>query len=295
MNDSFSGINSNFQNQPPSVPPCQGGSFVILILCALLHLLISPAIAAQPDECTWKATSGEAVAEGIAPEEAKKLASDRAKQKVAEEVAGVTILGSSLSKESVLVSDLVSTLLHGRVTTCRNEKWENNWVASTSGKGKTPHYQVDMECCVAADKGEVDPYFTLTITSSKPVYVDGEEVALEIRSGKDAHLTLFHLGPDNKATMLLPNRFQKVVPLIKGQGYAFPAKGLAMKARNNPGKKKEVEHFVAVATKEWLDIEGIVKIEKGKADADSLFTAIARIPAAERALSITAYEVHQRK
>jgi uncharacterized protein DUF4384 len=154
---------------------------------------------------------------------------------------------------------------------------------------------LDMECRVAADKGEADPFFTLTVKTGKPAYSDGDEIELEIRSGKDAHLTLFHLGSDNKATLLLPNIYQKAIPLTKGQCFTFPCNGLAMKARNTPGKKRDVEYFVAIATKERLDIEGVVKAEKGGTDSANLFNAIARIPASQRAVSITSYEVHQGK
>lgn len=263
-------------------------------LCALLMMGLFNATA-QAEDCTWKAASGEAIAEGISPEETMGLARNRARLKVAEEVAGVTVSGSSMVKDSMMVSDLVSTLSRGRVTSCRNEKWHDDLIPAATGQGRLPHYQLEMECCVAVDKGETDPFFSLSVKSNKPVYIDGEEIELEIRAGKDAHLTLFHLGSDNKATLLLPNVYQKAVPLTKGQCFTFPCNGLAMKARNNPGKKKDVEHFVAIATKEWLDIEGLVKTGKGETDPASLFNAIARIPASHRAVSITSYEVHQGK
>jgi hypothetical protein len=267
----------------------------IIGLCALAALMTPYAAYAQSDECTWKATSGEAIAEGISPEETMNLARNRARLRVAEEVAGVTVLGNSMVKESTMVSDLISTLSRGNVTGCRNEKWKEELIPAATGLGRLPHYQLEMECCVAVDKGEADPYFSLSIKTSKPVYTDGDEIELEIRSGKDSHLTLFHLGSDNTATLLLPNLFQKAVPLTKGQCFNFPCNGMAMKARNNPGKKKDVEHFVAIATKEWLDIEGLVKADKGSTDPARLFNAIARIPAAQRAVSITSYEVHQAK
>lgn len=264
-------------------------------LSILLGLMTVIDIPANAEECIWKAASGEAISEGISPEETMNLARNRARLKVAEEVAGVTVLGNSMVKDSMMVSDLVSTLSRGSVTSCRNEKWNHDWIPGATGQGKLPHYQLNMECCVAVDKEEADPFFSLSVKSSKPVYVDGEEIELEIRSGKDSHLTLFHLGSDNKATLLLPNIYQKAVPLTKGQCFTFPCNGLARKARNNPGKKKDVEYFVAIATKEWLDIEGLVKAGKGVTDPADLFNAIARIPASQRAVSITSYEVHQGK
>jgi hypothetical protein len=269
-------------------------SIVLIIgLCALFVLLIPLAASAQLKKYIWKATSGEAIAEGISPEETMNLARNRARLKVAEEVAGVTVLGSGMFKDSIMVGDLISALSRDSVSTCRNEKWHDDMVPASTGHERLPRYRLDMECLVAVDKSQVDPFFTLSVKTGKPVYIDGDEIELEIRSGKDSHLTLFHLGSDNKATQLLPNIYQKAIPLTKGQCFTFPCNGLAMKARNTPGKKKDVEYFVAIATKESLDIEGMVKAEKGGIDSANIFNAIARIPASKRAVSITSYEVHQ--
>jgi hypothetical protein len=262
-------------------------------LCALFVLLIPFAASAQLKKYIWKPTSGEAIAEGISPEEAMNLARNRARLKVAEEVAGVTVLGSSMVKDSTMVNDLISTLSRDSVSSCRNEKWHDDMVPAATGYGRLLRYRLDMECRVAVDKGQVDPFFSLSVKTVKPVYIDGDEIELEIRSGKDSHLALFHLGSDNKATLLLPNIYQKAIPLTKGQCFTFPCNGLAMKARNTPGKKKDIEYFVAIATKERLDIEGMVKAEMGGTDSANIFNAIARIPASRRAVSITSYEVHQ--
>jgi hypothetical protein len=265
---------------------------VVMILCAFSTLLIPSAASAEGEACIWKRTSGEAIAEGISPEETMTLARNRARLKVAEEVAGVTVLGSSMVKENTMVSDLISTLSRGSVTTCRNESWKEELIPAATGQGRLPQYRLEMECCVAVDKGEADPFFSLSVKTSKPAYSDGDEIVLDIRSGKDSYLTLFHLGSDNKATLLLPNNFQKAVQLTHGKSFSFPGNGMAMKARNTPGKKKEVEHFVAIATKEWLDIKGVASSEKGITDPAQLFTAITAIPANARAVSITSYEIH---
>lgn len=265
--------------------------WVLKIFQAVIILfLLLPFVAYAEENCQWKDVVGEAMAETITVEDAGKLALRRARISATEQVAGVGVYGGSLVKNSALVEDFVMTLTEGYILREEIQKWDAEFQQPSKDKPPVPLYRVYARCCVSLEKGEKDPFFTVSLETNKPVYISDEEATVRIRPGRGAYLAVFHLSHDEKLRILLPNQFQKRQYVEEGKELVFPSQGLGLKVKTSHGNKREVEYFVAVATKEWFDFEGQFKKDRD-ISLSSFYSALLSIPANMRTVAIGGYEV----
>jgi peroxiredoxin len=130
----------------------------------------------------------------------------------------------------------------------------------------------------------------VSIVTSKNIYRNGDLISLKISTSQDNYLSLFHVAADDSVTMLIPNQLQQVYFLNSADPLIFPFEGIELRASSTPGKKKETETFLAVATIEPFDFEK--QLPRNKAlNRKDLLKAIAKIPERERSVTTTTYDI----
>lgn len=269
------------------ISKCKIKEFLQFTICILQFAICTSVYA---ENCQWKDVVGEAIAETITVEDAGKLALKRARVTAIEEISGTTVYGSALVKNSDLVEDFVMTLTEGYILKEEILRWEAEFKNFSNDKPPVPLYRVYARCCISKDKAERDPFFTLSLETNKPVFVSGDEATLKIRSSRGTYITIFHLSADEKLRILLPNQFQRKHYIEEGKEFTFPPPGLGLKVKTSSNRKKEVEYFIVVATKEWFDFEGQLKSNKD-IPLSTFYSNLLSIPANKRAVAIGGYEV----
>lgn len=264
-----------------------------IVIIILLQIAIRIPVYAQED-CEWRTVSGEALAEGMSVEDAQKLAVRRASVTAVEEIAGVRIYGGTTVKNSALVEDIIMSMSEGHILKKEIVNWETELQKISSETPPLPLYKVHAKLCIAKNKEQTDPFFTVSLETDKPVYISGDEARLKIRTGRGAYISIFHLSEDEKFSMLLPNKFQKKHYVEEGKETLFPSQGLGLCVKTCGKKKKDIEYFIVIATKEWFDFEGQLKKDKDISIA-SFYNALLSIPADKRAMAIGGYEVVEKE
>jgi hypothetical protein len=258
-------------------------SIFLLLLPVLLH--------AAPPECKWVETEGMAIAEGnVTVDNVRRSALDRARHAAIEQEVGVSLFGSTLIKDSTLVNDFIHSNTEGMIIKEREPVWSTEMYVPAPGKPGVPAYTVKLSVCVAVDTTERDTGFKLSLTTSKPVYINGDEVNLKIHSTRDTFISLFHIDENDSVTLLIPSQLQKRVLIKANAAYEFPSPGVGMKTSTSPGHSRDTDFFLAVATREWFDFDRLRAVSKAVSRQDVMKT-IAAIPQVKRAIAIISYDI----
>jgi len=278
------------------------------LIFLLVFLTALPFTGDAGENCKWKEVKGVALAYNITVEEAEKRALDMARLSAIEEVTGLHIdsirillernSSSDQKKESALV-DFIMTLSEGLIVQEEIIKWEAEFQPLDKDKPPIPRYRVYARCCVSErdPNSQRDPYFTVSVETNKPVFFSGDLAKLTITTtGRDAYITVFHLSSEDKVKVLLPNEYQKKTCIREGEKFIFPShNGIydGIKVQAAPHHKSDVDYFIIVATKEWFDFKGQLKKDKD-IPITSFNKVLVSIPAKERAMAITGYEIRER-
>ncbi|MBI3583987.1 MAG: DUF4384 domain-containing protein [Nitrospinae bacterium] len=252
-------------------------------------------------ECNWVEATGEAVVENITPDEARQLAINRARISAIESKTGVRVHGGTLVKDYQLLADMVQTLSQGYIIEEKVIKWEQG-VEGLSIPLTT--YKVQLSACVAG-VGEKDPYFKVDAKLNKPVFIEGEEATITVKTSRDAYLHIFNLTADDRISPIAPSVTLPIIPIKANKEFKFPPEGFGLLMSVIKDKKRSSECFIIVATKEPYDFIGFAKTsssppleggDKGVVRAESMtvpefYRNIIKIPSNAKAEEMLVYEV----
>lgn len=133
-------------------------------------------------------------------EKASIAAKQEAKTRALERGCGVEIDAIKSVEDLHLQEETFLTALSGTITEIRDEKIEY------IKEGLVCIYTARMR--VACEPEEPDKGFRLSATINKTTFAAGEEVIVKVGTTKDCYLHVFHIGPDNRVKVALPNHTQ---------------------------------------------------------------------------------------
>lgn len=258
-------------------------------LIVLLLLMASTAAHADVEQCVWHSGTGTAIVDNITPHDAERLAINRARIAAAEQEAPISIAGATMVTNSMLATDITAAFINGLIVKQSPPKLDSTLVDGGKDKAAIQSITATVRACIATQTA-IDPYFTLTVGTDHPVYLDMGEIVLTASAGRDAYLAIFHVDDDETVTMLLPNDQFRQIAVKQGERHSFPPEGMGLRARLKAGKVKETESFIVVATRQWFDFSGVFRTRK-IIDLSTLFSALARLTPRERAIAFAPIEI----
>ena len=274
----------------------------------ILFIFYSPLFSISPfllnlsfaSECNWVEATGEAVVENITPDEARQTAINRARISAIESKTGVRVHGSTIVKDYQLLADMVQTLSQGYITDEKIIKWEQGLFQESQDKAPLTTYKVQLSACVAG-VGEKDPYFKVDAKLNKPVFIEGDEAVITVKTSRDAYLHIFNLTADDRISPIAPSTTLPIIPVKANKEFKFPPEGFGLLMSVIKDKKRSSECFIIVATKEPYDFissplagEDRVRGEdvRGKSmTVPEFYKNIIKIPSNPKAEEMLVYEV----
>lgn len=266
------------------------GSGVRVSLVFLCVFLITPVRAEQA--CQWVQTQGEATIENITAAEARQLALSRARARAVEQVAGIELYSGVPVLNAMPIGEFVQSLAHGYVLQEEILQWEQKAFQEAPEKPPQTLYRIHLRACVSPEGSARDPYFTVDAELNKMTFVAGEEANFTARCSRDCYVTIFNLTATHHFSILLPNPYQRTVPLKADQKLVFPQQGsgLALVMRPVPGHVRDTEAFLIMATKQHFDVYARLGKREDIPMGD-VSRVLLDLPASERAVALLVYEV----
>lgn len=256
--------------------------FTRRLVLALLLACVIPAIAgiARAADTRTVTVSASVTGLGRTPEQARREALQRARDRAVEEVAGVRIAAQQMrlkTESGGAVQDafsyLVHTSTHGRIVS-------EDVVHRTSLDGDVPVYQVVLQAEVVLEEGVRDPGFDLELAlhPRSATLRDGEAVVIEITATRDCYVTVLNVHADGTVSRVFPNAHAPDGGVTAGSALRLggAGSGFEVRAELAPGSRRDHEQIVAIAT---LDD---VPFRMERVDDDEM------VPAVERDLDLTA-------
>ena len=269
----------------------------------ILFIFYSPLFSISPfllnlsfaSECNWVEATGEAVVENITPDEARQTAINRARISAIESKTGVRVHGSTIVKDYQLLSDMVQTLSQGYITDEKVIKWEQGLFQESQDKAPLTTYKVQLSACVAG-VGEKDPYFKIDAKLNKPVFIEGDEAVITVRSSRDSYLNIFNLTADDRINLIAPSATLPIIPVKANKEFKFPPEGFGLLMSVIKDKKRSSECFIILATKEPYDFISSPLVGEGRVRGKSMtvpefYRNIIKIPSNAKAEEMLVYEV----
>jgi len=269
----------------------------------------------------WSQTSGWIAAEGSASladksvQQARLEALNQARAEAVRIIAGAKIKSdqfriqteASENEQVTGIQDFFSSI--NRDVACGhvvNEKILHEGTKSyPTGPGKPPavYYEVKIEAEVVIEQGEPDPAFTLQVRTNKEIYLEFEEMQLEIRASHDCFLHVFNILANDSLLLLFPNRYLPDNRLPANQTLRLMPAGFSFQVSLLPDARSAQEFIYVVATKKLCPFA-----PGSQGDADIFRTAathsfaiielpkwLSQIPVNQRADEIVAYQIQQKR
>jgi len=271
----------------------------IMALVAAIVLPAGPASASE-DTRTVEVT---ATVHGLGrtPEEARREALHRARDKAIAEVTGVQVAAQQLRLKSEApgaVRDAFSYLVH---TSTQGRIVREEVSYRTELVDDVPVYRVTLLAEVVLEEGARDPGFTVDLRThpDSRTFRDGEGIAIEITATRDSYLTVVNVRSDGEVAVLFPNRFDddNRAPAGRTVRLPRPSRGFEIRARLDDDRDREYEQVLVIATLDPVpfhveapDDEMVPETDRN-AGLTALNRWMLRIPVSRRAEALWDYEV----
>ena len=248
--------------------------------------------------------------ESESPAEARARAVADARRAAVEHVAGVRVRSSLVTYDGVRGADaasLVQSLTASRADALVvEEKLLGSKMLPIEMGGYRMH--VLMRAKVLDRSTNRDPGFKLQVELDRERFLAGEDVALSVRSSRDANIYVLGITEDS-AAVLLPNKWLADTAAEAGQWIRFPGddlreRGVRLVAQVPDGRDSSTEALVAVALRGGHTLENLLPARgdafrasdasgAGQLLAD-LLTPLSELPPDSWAFDQVVYEVYAR-
>ena len=275
-------------------PACAFGAVLVVVL------LSSPAWAG---ETRVVEVTAEVHGLGRTPDEAKREALQRARDKAVAEVTGIHVAAQQLRLKSEVpggVRDAFSYLVH---TTSQGRIVREDVTYNTRLVDDIPLYRATLVAEVALEEGIRDPGFSLDVTTIPPTHTfrDGERVALEITASRRSYLTILNLRSDGTVGLLFPNEYEHETRVSAGETVEVPGRGHGFEIRValDEGRRQDQEQLLVIATIDPVPFrlpepgedEELAPLDQGDPTLAALNRWLLQIPVDRRVEALWNYEV----
>jgi hypothetical protein len=263
-------------------------------------LLVVVATVASAESRTVEVTA-EVFGHGLTPEQGRRKALQRARDRAVAEVTGIHVAAQQLRLKTVStdsIDDAFSYLVH---TSTRGRIVDEQVTFDTRLIDDVPVYRATLRAEVALEEGVRDPGFLVEL-ETQPLthtYRDGEPIELRVTVSRDCFLTLLNLRDDGTMSLLYPNRFDRDNRLAAGERVALPrnTSAFAIRAELDGRRARGTEQILAIATLDSVPFrvpETAIESDSA-AGRDPMLAALNRwlmqIPVERRAEAVWDYRV----
>ena len=199
--------------------------------------------------------------ENITPEQAKEMAIQKACQMVIEQFSGIEVSGRTsliqaesnneitMDHFSKLTNQISNGIILEKEIIEEENLTENNRI----------YKQVTLKLKVGKQKGEADPFFSLSANLNKSYFQNDEELILNVTPTKDCYLTILNIMSDENVTTVFPNQYRKGNLVKANELFELPNEndkklGIKFKVHLLPNKTEDTEIIKIIATKEPVSI-----------------------------------------
>lgn len=227
----------------------------IVLLCLLAWLPCERGAMAWAAEQKVLSGKGSAALAGqISPDEARRIATDRARSAIVEAGCGVEVSGATFLKDAVLSADFVSALRHGVLLRDTIRQEHVSTLPTQPGEPVQQIYEVEMEGEVTCPQGEPDPAFTLAVELNQKTFRHGEAMELRLTPSRDSYLTVLNLASDGQVYLLVPSYFQRQVQVEANHTMTIPGErerrsGARLTVFLESPPRQSTEAILAIATR----------------------------------------------
>ncbi len=240
---------------------------------------------------------------GRTPDEAKREALQRARDKAVAEVTGIHVAAQQLRLKSEVpggVRDAFSYLVH---TTSHGRIIREDVAYHTRLVDDIPLYRVTLVAEVALEEGARDPGFSLDITTLPPTHTfrDGESVALEITVSRRSYLTVLNLRSDGTVGLVFPNEYEDDTRVNAGETVQVPdpEHGFEIRVALDEGRRQDQEQLLVIATIDPVPFrlpepsgeDELASLDQGDPTLAALNRWLLQIPVDRRVEALWNYEV----
>ncbi|MFH1009472.1 MAG: DUF4384 domain-containing protein [Candidatus Latescibacterota bacterium] len=264
----------------------------------------------------WVEAIGDAYLIHITPEEAKRQALENARAEAIRYAAGVqvgsvtydrqvSLSGSAADREEIresfaTVSEQTSA---GKIVEEKPPRWRTYTINDPKSSLPIMVYRAYLGAKVAAEKGELDPDFAMTVKLNKDSFRDGDEMSMRIQASKDCYLTVLNLAANDTVYVLLPHAYRNDPFISGGQAVEVPnaeerAIGIRYRVHMSEGRDTDTEVIKVIATKKRYEFGkgleragGFSIVPTPRGALIELQRWLVRIPRHERAEAMAIYDI----
>ena len=272
-----------------------------LLLMGLWAVQNAPQLAWTPGESSKTVNDNETLAEG------RRNAMNDARRNAIAKANGTEVTGKTIVENSQVAVDLVAAYEEGLIV---NEQILEDKPEVVSGGGKYfINWIIRLQAQVTKPrKIRHDPNFRATIDVGKPVFTEGDNMAITVKPTRDSYIQIFNVGADGAVTALVPNRYHRDKLVRAGAAFRFPSmeeerQGIRLTATLSDNATSSEEKITVIATLRDVDLvgtdfqEAIFKVFDGKTTGliTNLNQKLSALADTEWVQDTTAYKIFKRK
>ena len=188
---------------------------------------------------------------GMSAEQSQLIALQRARATVVEQAAGVSVSSSTIVTNFRLAADFIKTYSKGFIVKEKVEWFPLCQYQKDSSTAPIAEYRVKIVADIYVPERKIRPIF-LEAKLNKVVFRNGENVKIQVKTGRKAMVAIFNITADDKLIMLFPNQYEKENIITEEQSLIFPSNRSKtnLKVATMPGHERDVEALLVVAIDE---------------------------------------------
>lgn len=259
---------------------------------AIVALLATAGPGMATESCQWTEASAQVALANVTAEEAQQLALRAARARAVEMVAGVELQAETIIQNQVMAAQFLRSLTQGYVLQ-EEVRWEHQTWQRAPDTPPLTLYIARLKACVAQRAQERDPYFSVSATLNKSIFVHGEEATIRVRCTQSCYLTILNLSGRDRFEVMFPDQPRQVSRLNPAAEFVFPPKGVGLEITLLPGRSRDTEAFLVVATKGVFRLTAVTGKTRDIPFAE-VSRALLELPASERSEAWLVYDIRAR-
>ena len=238
--------------------------------------------------------------------DAKTRSREQARRAAVQQAVGTFVQSKSVVYNFQLAEDLVQTSFRGLIVQ-EEVLQEGAQPVGSAGKSMGLMYVTKIKAKVRPVPMERKGTIAVKVLLNKTLFVDGEEMSLQVSASQEVFLHIFAVGQDDSVTVLFPNKYVGDNHLVGNGTLVFPddsqkSAGLRLRVFVSQTAQRGLDRIKVIATAKKIDLvkgkfpEGAFRVYPGKDSSliSDLLKELAVLDESEWAETTVAYEVKEK-
>ena len=288
------------------------GYFGLAVLLTLpCHSLASSSLenSARPNKLTdiWVTAEGSvAFGEETTYGDAKAKSREYAQRAAIQQAVGTFVQSKSIVYNFQLAEDLVQTSVRGLIVQ-EDVLQEGVQSVVSTGKSVALMYITKIRAKVRPVSMERKGTITMKVSLNKTLFMDGDEMSIQVTTNQDVFLHIFNVGQDDSVTVLFPNKYVNDNHVAANAGFVFPeesqkSSGIRLRVFVPQTSQRGLDRIKVIAAAKKIDLvkgkfpEGAFREYPGKDSSliTDLLKELAVLDESEWAEATVAYDVQEK-